>query len=71
METYISPTGKDYSEWMTSAEQIKLFNRLCEHELKCKRPLKECVVDVVEALNLDAQIQGKPKRASIQNPNLN
>ena len=68
---YIDLLGEDYSEWMTSPEQIELFERMVAAQSRTKRPLKECYQDVVDALNLAAQIKGKPKRAYIQNPGLN
>jgi hypothetical protein len=69
---YIDLIGTDFTEWMTSPEQIALFERMCELQEFCKRPVPECYKEVVEVLNLEAQIKGLPKRASIQaGPGLN
>lgn len=71
-QKFISPLGYDYTQYITSDEQEKLFHRLCIAELNSKKPLAECYRDVVEALNLDAELRGRPKRAFIQaNPDLN
>ena len=74
METkkYIDLLGKDFTEYMTSPEQIELFNKMCEAEERTKRPIKESYMDVIEVLNLEAKIMGKPKRAFFQaGPSLN
>jgi hypothetical protein len=72
MDKYVDATGEDFTEWMTSQEQIDLFERMVAAQERSKRPLKECYLDVIEAVNLDAQIKGKPKRAFFQaDPRLN
>lgn len=72
LKNYITELGVDLTEYMTNDSQIELFWLLCEAESRTHRPLKECYLDVVEVLNLEAQIKGKPKRAFVQaNPNLN
>lgn len=72
MKKYIDRLGEDSTEWMTSPEQIELFERMCAAQDRCHRPVKECYMDVAESLNLEAQIKGKPKRAFIQaDPRLN
>jgi hypothetical protein len=69
---YIDLMGTDFTEWMTSPEQIALFEKMCELEALCKRPINECYREVVEVLNLEAQIKGRPKKAYIQaGPGLN
>lgn len=69
---YIDLIGTDFTQWMTSPEQIKLFERMCELQEFCKRPLPECYKELAEALNIEAQIKGLPKRATIQaGPGLN
>ena len=62
---YIDLLGVDFTEWMTTPEQIKLFERMCELQEFCKRPLPECYKQVVESLNIESQIKGLPKRASL------
>jgi len=69
---YIDLLGGDFTEWMTSPEQIALFERMCELQEFCKRPVPECYKELCEALNIEAQIKGLPKRATIQaDPSLN
>ena len=63
---YIDNLGTDFTEYITTPEKELLFNKMCELELKCKRPIKECYREIVEVLNLEAEIKGKPKRAFIQ-----
>jgi hypothetical protein len=64
---YISPLGVDFTEFIKTEENKKDFEKLCEHEEKCKGvSLKDSFKDVVEALNLEAKLKGKPKRAFIQ-----
>ena len=71
-KTYIDLIGTDFTQWMTSPEQIALFEKMCELQEFCKRPVPECYKQLIEALNLEAQIKGLPKRASFQaGPGLN
>ena len=72
MKKYIDLLGEDFTEWMTTPEQIELFERMCAAQARTKRPVNECYLDVVESLNLEAQIKGRPKRAFVQaGPGLN
>ena len=63
---FVSPVGTDYTEYVTNEAQEELFNKLCEHESRCFRPIKECIVDVVAALNLGRQLKGKRPNVSYQ-----
>lgn len=69
---YIDLLGEDFTEWMTSPEQIALFDKMIELQSKLNKPVIECYHELVESLNLEAQIKGLPKRAFIQaDPRLN
>ena len=63
---YIDSLGEDFTEWMTSPEQISLFERIINLQKTFHKPIKECYKEVAESLNLEAQIKGLPKRAFIQ-----
>jgi hypothetical protein len=63
---YVSHLGYDYTEFVKTDEDRKKFERLCECEKNSHRPLKECVNDVAEVLNLDAELRGFKKRAYVQ-----
>lgn len=72
MKRYIDLLDEDYTEWMTSPEQIELFERMVAAQARCKRPVKECYLDVAEAVNLGQQIKGLPKKVFVQaGPGLN
>ena len=74
---YISPSGFNYTEFIITDEDKKDFEKLCEVEPKCNRPLSECFRDVAEAINLHRKIicgnKGLPYgKAMVQlNPELN
>lgn len=69
---FIDPLGYDFTEYIVNDEKEKLFYQMCIAQLNSKGPLKETYIYVVQALNLEAEIKGKPKRAFIQgDPKLN
>ena len=63
---YVSHLGHDYTDFVKTDEDRKKFERLCECEKNLNRPLKECVYDVAEALNLDAELKGHGRRVYVQ-----
>ena len=70
---YVDLLGEDFTEWMTSPEQIELFNQMVEAQKKTVGvPFKDCYREVADALNIEAQIKGRPPRVRIQaGPGLN
>lgn len=72
---YISPTGSDFTEWVNTQEDVDLFEKMCEHEKKTIGvPMIKCIEDVVEAVNIGRQLQGKKSRVKyigMQRPDMN
>lgn len=66
-EKFVSTLGYDYTEFVTTQEKREAFDKLCELELKTKRPLKECVHEVAEVLRLDGFLRtGKTRKVFVQ-----
>lgn len=63
---YVSHLGFDYTEFIKTEEQIKDFEKMCEHEKNTHKPVRECIHDVVAALNLDRKLRGKKQNVFIQ-----
>jgi len=63
---YVSYLGYDFTQYVKTQEDVDKFNKLCELEKLTKRPLKECVREVVQVLNLSAELKGEGKRAHLQ-----
>lgn len=70
---YVSFLGYDYTDYVKTDEDVKLFNRLCECEEKSKGvALRDCVHYVAEALNLDSQLRSLKRKVYVQgDANLN
>ena len=63
----MSYLGYDFTQYVKTEEDVEKFNRLCECEKRTKGvPLRDCVYDVAEVLNLSAELKGRPKRAFVQ-----
>jgi len=66
-KTYVSYLGFDLTQYVKTEEDVEKFNRLCELEKKTEGvPLRDCVHEVAEVLNLSAELKGRPKRAFVQ-----
>jgi hypothetical protein len=64
---YVSFLGYDYTQYVKTEGDVKKFERLCECEKRTKDvPLKDCVHDVAEVLNLDSELKGGRRRAHVQ-----
>jgi len=64
---YVSYLGYDFTQYVKTEEDVKKFERLCECEKRTKGvPLRDCVHDVAEVLNLSAELKGNPRRAFVQ-----
>jgi len=64
---YVSYLGYDYTQYVKTKEDEEKFDRLCECERKSKGvPLKDCVLFVAEALNLDSELRSLKRRAHVQ-----
>ena len=70
---YISTTGHDFTEFVNTEEDAKIFDEMVEHERQCIGiPASQCITHVVDALNLGRKLQGiKHKVILMGNPNLN
>ena len=61
---YISFTGTDFTPYVNTEEDAKKFEELNECEKRCDRPVKECIDDVVKALNLGRDLMGISARVT-------
>lgn len=62
---YIAPTGHDYTKWVNTEEDAKIFEEMCEHEEKTRGVLaKDCIEHIVAALNLGRDLQGIKARVN-------
>ena len=70
---YVSFLGYDYTNYVKTDEDVKDFERLCECEKKSKGVLlRDCVLYVAEALNLDSKLRDLKRKVHVQgNMNLN
>ena len=56
---YISPVGTDLTDFIKTDEDIRLFEEMCRCEERTKGVLlKDCIEDVVRALQIDRQLRG-------------
>lgn len=56
---YISPLGFDFTEFVKTDEDIKMFEEMSESESRTKGVrLKDCIEDVVKALRLGRILKG-------------
>jgi hypothetical protein len=70
--TYVDLIGHDFTQYVKTEEDVELFERMVEHEEKCKGiPVQECIHDVIAALNLGRELQGIKQKVYITNPKLN
>lgn len=64
---YVSYLGYDFTDYVKTEEDVKKFNRLCECEKRTKGvPLKDCVHDVAEVLNLSRELKGGVRNVFVQ-----
>ena len=66
---YVSYLGYDFTQYVKTEEDVKKFERLCECEKRTKGvPLRDCVHDVAEVLNLSAELKGHRRHVHVQGP---
>ena len=63
---YVSYLGYDFTQYVKTDEDVAKFNRICELEKLTQRPLKECVHEVAEVLNLSAELKGHKRHVYVQ-----
>jgi hypothetical protein len=63
---YVSYLGYDFTQYVKTEEDVTKFNRICELEKLTQRPLKECVHEVAEVLNLSAELKGHKRHVYVQ-----
>ena len=63
---YVSHLGYDFTQYVKTQEDVEKFNRLCELEKLTHRPLKECVHEVAEVLNLSRELKGLRRNVHVQ-----
>jgi hypothetical protein len=63
---YVSFLGYDFTQYVKTQEDVDKFNKLCELEKLTQRPLKECVNEVAEVLNLSAELKGHRRHVYVQ-----
>jgi len=59
---YVSYLGYDFTQYVNTDEDVKLFNKICELEKLTQRPMKECISEVVEVLNLSDKLKGRTQK---------
>lgn len=55
---YVSVTGTDFTPYINTEEDARKFEEMNECEKRCNAPLKECIEDVVKALNMGRELMG-------------
>lgn len=56
---YIAVSGHDFTPYIHTQEDVDKFEKMCELESKTVGvPVKDCINEVVEALNLGRELQG-------------
>ncbi len=66
---YIAPTGHDFTQYVNTEEDFKIFEKMCEHEEKTRDvPVADCIEDVVAALNLGRDLMGVSARVNVIKP---
>ena len=63
---YVSYLGYDYTQHVKTEDDVKDFEELCRLEPLTKRPLKECVEEVVKVLRLDRKLRGSKAKVILQ-----
>ena len=61
----MSYLGYDFTQYVKTQEDVDKFNKLCELEKLTKRPLKECVNEVAEVLNLSRELKGGKRNVTV------
>lgn len=62
----MSYLGYDFTQYVKTEEDVEKFNRLCELEKQTQRPLRECVNEVAEVLNLSRELKGLKRNVHVQ-----
>jgi len=64
---YVSYLGYDFTQYVKTEEDVAKFEKLCECEKRTKGvPLRDCVHDVAEVLNLSAELKGHRRHVQVQ-----
>jgi len=67
LKKYVSYLGYDFTQYIKTDEDVAKFEKVCELEKKTEGvPLRDCVYEVAEVLNLSTELKGRPKRAFVQ-----
>jgi hypothetical protein len=72
-KNYIDLIDDDYTSFVNSEKDAEMFNRMIEHQKRTVDvPVKECIKDVVSALNLGRDLRGIKAKVIYQaDPKLN
>jgi len=62
---YVSYLGYDFTQYVKTQEDVEKFNKLNELEKLTERPLKECVREVAEVLNLSRELKGGKRNVHV------
>ena len=63
---YVSYLGYDFTQYVKTQEDVEKFNKLNECEKRTKGvPLRDCVHDVAEVLNLSRELKGGKRNVHV------